>query len=550
MKNFTHSIRLLTLLTALFVTSASVMAQTVLFSESFANFAAGEANGSAATADVSAKLNEYTSIPGWSGAKVYEAGGSAKMGSSSALGWIQTPALDLSASGGNGVIKFEAMAWKGDATEMKVTVNGVVYTVPNLPNTEAYVFSSFEVPVTGLNAATTIKFEGKQASKGRFFLKNLVVEKGAATTTPTVTVAGNTYFGNLETGASVSQTYVVKGSHLTGDLTVAITGTGYSAVKTTLPKAEVESEAGCEITVDLLASVVGNQEGTMTISGGGLAAPEVMNFVASVFETVKCASLSEVLAKDKSETIYEITGEVLIHFVNGANVYLHDASTQTLLYNNGNVIDNALIAAGHHVKGLKVKVDEYYKIKQLIPVALDEVVSTGNVLPEAQVTTVEEMVANPAAFAHKLIVVHNVTMEQKPFTAADLNNTVTGEGGATLNCYDKYKVLDGFTPKAEKLSLHGIASVFKEKAQIQPRSTEDITTTVSNPALDAASVNVYAANGNVVVETESASRVEIFNTVGQAVKVVTVESGVSTISVAKGLYIIRVNGKATKVLVR
>lgn len=550
MKNFTHSFRLLTLLAALFVMSASAMAQTVLFTETFAGFANGQAGAGAGTADVASKLNDLTTLSGWTGAKVYEAGGSAKMGSSSALGWIQTPALDLSASGGNGVIKFDAMAWKGDATEMKVTVNGVVYTVPDVPNTEAYVFSSFEIPVTGLNASTSIKFEGKQASKGRFFIKNLVIEKAAATNTPNATIAGNSYFGNIETGSSASQTYVVKGSHLTGDLTVTIAGTGYSAVKTTLPKAEVESENGCEVKVDLLASVVGNQEGSMTISGGGLTEPEEINFVATVYEVAEVSTLAAVLANPKGETVYKLTSEATIIFINKANIYLHDATATTLLYNGSKIIPDADIAVGHNLKGIKVKVDEYNGAKQLVPVAMGTIPSQGNVVPEPEVTTVEALVANPGNFAHKLVVVHNVTMENKAFGTPPSNNTVTGVSGtATLVCRDNFGVLEGFTPPATQISLIGFVELYSNKAQIYPRSTGDISTFVSNPSLDATNTKVYATAGRVIVETESAARVEIFNTVGQAVKVVTVD-GSATINLNKGLYIVRVNGKAVKVLVR
>ena len=181
--------------------------------------------------------------------------------------------------------------------------------------------------------------------------------------------------------------------------------------------------------------------------------------------------------------------------------------------------------------------------------------SQGNVVPEPIVTTVEALVANPANFIHKLVVVHNVTMEDKAFASDKAsNNNVTGADGVTkMVCRDNFLVLGGFTPPASKLSVTGFFTTYTSGStttpQIYPRSTGDISTFVSNPSLDATNTKVYATAGRVIVETESAARVEIFNTVGQAVKVVTVD-GSATINLNKGLYIVRVNGKAVKVLVR
>lgn len=153
--------------------------QTVL-SENFSKFTEGEPNGLANDKDISTKLDAYTETAGWKGAKVFEAGGSAKMGSSSGIGHLTTPELNLSADGGNFTLQFDAVAWSGDSKFLKIFINGqLTHTVTDLNNGASYTFKSYSVPFTGGSASTVIKFEGNQASKGRFFLDNVVITQGS-----------------------------------------------------------------------------------------------------------------------------------------------------------------------------------------------------------------------------------------------------------------------------------------------------------------------------------------------------------------------------------
>ena len=154
--------------------------ESTLLSEDFSKFTAGSPNGSADGTDISDKLDTYTLVPGWTGSKVYQAGGTAKMGTSSALGYLVTPSLDL--SGGEVTLSFKAMAWAGDATELKIYVDdALAYTATGLNNTD-YTLSSYSTTLTGGTTASKIKFEGKQASKGRFFLDDVVVTKSGSKT--------------------------------------------------------------------------------------------------------------------------------------------------------------------------------------------------------------------------------------------------------------------------------------------------------------------------------------------------------------------------------
>ncbi len=158
--------------------SGGSLAFDSILTENFEKFTKGTSYSSPSSTDIGSSLNDYTQQPGWSGVKVYEATGSAKIGSSGSLGYLNTPSLNLSAAGGNFKISFDAMAWNGDDTSMKIFLDNVlVHTVTGLKN-DSYDFAKFTVNLSGGKSNSVIRFEGNKASKGRFFLDNLLISQG------------------------------------------------------------------------------------------------------------------------------------------------------------------------------------------------------------------------------------------------------------------------------------------------------------------------------------------------------------------------------------
>ena len=84
-------------------------------------------------------------------------------------------------------------------------------------------------------------------------------------------------FGNVAVSESASYTFTVSTANLEGNLTVGISGTGYSVEPSTINQAATSTE----VTVTFSPTVAGAAPGTVTISGGGL----VSNVTASLSGT-------------------------------------------------------------------------------------------------------------------------------------------------------------------------------------------------------------------------------------------------------------------------
>lgn len=67
-------------------------------------------------------FNDFTDVPGWSGFKVFPGGNSVvQIGSSDNMGYLMTPRLDLSKSGGKVTVKFNAKSYAGDNSMVYVS---------------------------------------------------------------------------------------------------------------------------------------------------------------------------------------------------------------------------------------------------------------------------------------------------------------------------------------------------------------------------------------------------------------------------------------------
>lgn len=106
-----------------------------------------------------------------------EAGTVAKFGTGSGAGSLTSPALDLSGNDGSFVVVFDARRWTGDKTSLDVSLNGTVKETIALTDT----METYLVSISGGAANSTVAITAHAASNNRFFLDNLRIVSGTAT---------------------------------------------------------------------------------------------------------------------------------------------------------------------------------------------------------------------------------------------------------------------------------------------------------------------------------------------------------------------------------
>ena len=151
----------------------NLSAQSVVFSEDFSGFTTGT-HASPSTYDASGSLDTRTSVPGWTGFKVYSAGGEIKLGTADVPGWIETPEIDLSGHEGDLFLKFDISGWPDNAASVRVLLNGAQIGNTISPSDQS---QTIEIPVPDGTVSGKIKFESLVK---RFYLDNIqVIEQNA-----------------------------------------------------------------------------------------------------------------------------------------------------------------------------------------------------------------------------------------------------------------------------------------------------------------------------------------------------------------------------------
>ena len=181
-------------------------------------------------------------------------------------------------------VSFYAANWGSDATPtlqvLYSTNSGTTWTsVGTCSPGSTWQQYSFDLNLTG-----NVRFKIQQTAGSRLNIDDIAITGNSGSTpvtTPTITapVSGTTVnVGTIAaTGTSVSKTITVKGSDLTKDLSVSVSGTGFSVYPKTITAAN--ANAGTTVTVTYTSSNAGTATGVLTISSSEVASS--VNLTAS-----------------------------------------------------------------------------------------------------------------------------------------------------------------------------------------------------------------------------------------------------------------------------
>ncbi|MBO7491914.1 MAG: chitobiase/beta-hexosaminidase C-terminal domain-containing protein [Bacteroidales bacterium] len=431
----------------------TLQGQTIVFQEDFSGFSDSLPNN-----DIASTLDNHTALTGWTGSRVYDFKGKVKMGTSSALGWIQTPAIDLSNDNGLFTLSFDATAWHNDSTTIKVYVNGTPTLVTGLSNVHPSSNPSYEtmqhftLTLTGGTAATTIKFEGKQAAKGRFFLDNVVITQNTgitSTAAPVFTPAAGTYtepvsvtMSSATTGATIY--YTLDGTTPTTSSSV------YSAPIT----------VSQTTTVKAFAVATGYGDSPVTSA--------TYTFPAQV------ANIAAFKALTAGSQPYTIANDVTFVFHSGNYTYVKDATAGLLVYGPGFTTE---FDEGDQISNLTGAFSQYQGQIEMTNVQNPAAATsnTGTVTPIT--VTMSELLANYSQYDAQLITLENVTFPNG-FTGA--NSTDITQGSNQITLYKRF-TLDTTLAANTVTNVTGFAAIYGTSIQIYPRNNQDLAATVPTP---------------------------------------------------------------------
>lgn len=101
----------------------TLMTRPVMVAENFDLFASGSYAAPDVT-ELGTHLDEYMNLPGWTGDRICQAGGMARLGAANISGTLTSPALDLAKSQGCFTVVVKAQGFTGKSPVMSVSSNG------------------------------------------------------------------------------------------------------------------------------------------------------------------------------------------------------------------------------------------------------------------------------------------------------------------------------------------------------------------------------------------------------------------------------------------
>ena len=335
------------------------------------------------------------------------------------------------------------------------------------------------------------------------------VEEPEITATPAILQFG----GQVYQGDTYTSKFVVKGKNLKGDITLSNKNSELTLDKTTIAKADAESENGVEVTATLVP-VKSSTEGYITwrdtvslVSEGATTAIVTTSWWTNPL--VCCATIAELNAEAAKaigwdEIYIRYTGEAVVTYKyenSGTKMYLQDAS--------------AAVSVNDYYWGDQVKQGD--KLTNFVVYATEDMVVAGlrsvstayganiSVLSQnnevtPKVVTLAELQANPANYLCQLVKVEGVTFANTDaFASGDVVNQ--GETTATINLIAGNDLIG--TAKPAKADITAISSTTTGKV-LRVRGKQDVVaapTAIENIAADS-EVEIYTVSGMRVSELQ------------------------------------------------
>ena len=345
-----QSLRLL-LIIASFVFGSSAWGQetTTIFSETF-----DKCNGTGGNDGTWKGISGGSAIDadntGWTNVIGYAASNCARFGTKSAVGSATTPQLNFT---GDATLTFRAGAWSGDAKTLNISISNGTLSQATVTLADG-AFTEYSISITGVTSKPKITFSGKQASKSRFFLDDVVV-------TQTTSGGGSELTDrNLSFGATTSFDAEVGGTFSAPTLTGVTTDVTYASSKEAV--ASVNATTGV-VTINGMghATITASAEANETYKAGS-AFYDIYVYDSGTIKDLK-AYITSTTATD---IYFNLTTNAVVTGTNTSNAFMEDGSAGIYLYKNGHGLTAGNSFTGK-VKATGMLFKDSYELTEFIP---------------------------------------------------------------------------------------------------------------------------------------------------------------------------------------
>lgn len=335
------------------------------------------------------------------------------------------------------------------------------------------------------------------------------VEEPEITATPAILQFG----GQVFVGSRYTTKFVVKGKDLKGDITLSNKNSELTLDKTTIAKADAESENGVEVTATLVP-VKSSTEGYITwrdtvslVSEGATTAIVTTSWWTNPL--VRCATVAELNAEAAKASGWDYVyikfmGKAVVSYQynqSGIKLYIQDATAGVLI---SDTYWGDAVKQGDSISNFIVYADPSNAVGGMMYIgtqgaAIDVLSHDNEVTPK--VVTLAELQANPANYLCQLVKVEGVTFANTDaFASGDVVNQ--GETTATINLIEGNDLIG--TAKPAKADIIAISSTTTGKV-LRVRGKQDVVaapTAIENIAADS-EVEIYTVSGMRVSELQS-----------------------------------------------
>lgn len=334
------------------------------------------------------------------------------------------------------------------------------------------------------------------------------VEEPEITATPAILQFG----GQVFVGSRYTTKFVVKGKDLKGDITLSNKNSELTLDKTTIAKADAESENGVEVTATLIP-VKSSTEGYITwrdtvslVSEGATTAIVTTSWWTNPL--VRCATVAELNAEAAKASGWDYVyikfmGKAVVSYQynqSGIKLYIQDATAGVLI---SDTYWGDAVKQGDSISNFIVYADPSNAVGGMMYIgtqgaAIDVLSHNNEVTPK--VVTLAELQANPANYLCQLVKVEGVTFANTDaFASGDVVNQ--GETTATINLIEGNDLIG--TAKPAKADIIAISSTTTGKV-LRVRGKQDVVaapTAIENIAADS-EVEIYTVSGMRVSELQ------------------------------------------------